>query len=287
MISVRIHKEASSPLCTGAVAVLLFLAVCAYMGAGLFEKLSPSAQTVQAEKRVITESARLYGIALRQEQTVCSPDGRAFSFENFRKYSAAECAAVFGADTGSAVYFDNCDGYEYLSPDNLSPFSAESFSQLINSESHSLRGTSGRLVSDDIWYFAARVDSGTVPQKGSVCTVCFDGLSERCRALVWDVDADCVLLRLSRSSEELLSLRKCSAQLIFGQYEGIEIPRSALRRDREGNFYICVLSTGLVENRSVDIIYSDENFVLSSCTYNESAVREGEMIILVVSDEYR
>ena len=286
LISVRIHKENSSPFCTGAVAVLLFLTVCAYFGAELFERLSPSAQTLQAEKRIVTECAQFYGIALRQEQLVCSPEGRDFSPENFKKYSADECRAVWDVDCESAVFLSNCDGYEYLSPNFVYPFNADCFSRLIISEPRSLRNCAGRLVFDDSWYFAAQITSGNMPQKGSLCTVSFEGIAESCKATVWAVAGDCVLLRLNSCSEELLSLRKCSAQIIFSQLEGIEVPRNALHRDEDGKFYVSVLSSGLVEKRSVDIIYAEENFVLSRCFYGEDALRVGEMMVLVVSDEY-
>ena len=266
--------------------MLLFLTVCAYFGAELFERLSPSAQTLQAEKRIVTECAQLYGIALRQEQLVCSPEGLS-SPENFKKYSAEECSTVWNLSYDSAVFLSNCDGYEYLSSDLVNPFSADCFFRLINSESQAPRKSAGRLVFDDSWYFAAQIKSGSVPQKGSLCTVSFEGISESCGAAVWDVADDCILLRLNCCSEDLLSLRKSSAQLIFAQHEGIAIPRNALHRDKEGKFYVSVLSSGLVEKRSVDIIYAEENFVLSRCFYGEDALREGEMMVLVVSDEYR
>ncbi len=258
------------------------------MGAWIFEKLQPDMYTVQAENRSITESAALSGIAIRREQIVCSPDGHALSAEYNTRYSATECDFIFGSENNSpGLYFDNFDGYEYLDPDTLSSFSSELVSELIKADPVYTRNCIGRLVKENAWYFAAQVKSGTIPQKGSKCRMVFEGNEENYEALVWDVDEDCILLRLNHSSPELLSLRKCNAQLIWGQYEGIEIPREALHRDSEGKFYISVLYAGLVENRSVDIIYSDKNFVLSRHFYSENSLREGETIILeVVSDEY-
>ena len=270
------------------VGAVLFLALCAYMGAGLLEKLRPDMRTVQAVNRSITESAALCGIAIRREQAVCSPDGQALSAEFNTRYSAAECALIFGSENSSpCLYLDNFDGFEYLDPDTLSSFSSELFSELMNTKPANMRGCAGRLVKENVWYFAARVESGTIPQKGSKCSIIFDGFEESCQASVWAVDKDCILLRLTTCSPELLSIRKSDARLIFGQYEGIEIPRQALHRNSEGEFYVCVLSAGLVENRSVDIIYTDKNLVLSRPLYSEDALREGETIILeVVSDEY-
>ena len=244
--------------------------------------------TVQADNRIVTESAALCGIAIRREQTICTLDGTALSAESNSRYSAADCTLIFGSENNfPAVYFDNFDGYEYLNPDTLSSFNSELFSELVNAKPLYIRNCLGRLVKENVWYFAAQVKSGAIPKKGSECRIVFEGHEENCQALVWAVDEDCILLRLITDSPEILSLRKCNAQLIWGQYEGIEIPREALHRDSEGKFYTCVLSAGLVENRSVDIIYSDKNFVLSRYFYSENALREGEEIILeVVSDEY-
>ena len=258
------------------------------MGVGLWESLNPKVHTVQAGRRNITESAVLYGMAIRREQPICSPDGNKSSVEKNTKLSASECALIFGSNNDfPAVYFDNFDGYEYLDPDTLSSFSSELFSELIQAKPVYGRNCFGRLVKENVWYFAAQVKSGTCPQKGSTCSIVFEDSKESCQALVWAVDEDCILLRLTTSAPRLLSLRRCNAQLIFGQYEGIEIPRQALRRDSEGKFYTRVLSAGLVENRSVDIIYTDKDFVLSRYLYDDNALREGEDIILeVVSDEY-
>ena len=49
------------------VAALLFLAVCAYIGAGLFQRLSPETLTVRAELFSALESAEISGIAIRNE----------------------------------------------------------------------------------------------------------------------------------------------------------------------------------------------------------------------------
>ena len=134
----RIHRETSSAF-TALVAALLFLAVCAYIGAGLFQRLSPETLTVRAELFSIAESAEISGIAIRSEQTLLAEKPLKSLPENGRKYSAGESLAVFKDgnplfSSDSAVFCSFTDGYEHLSPQMLFPFGKDNFSNILSLE---------------------------------------------------------------------------------------------------------------------------------------------------------
>lgn len=271
-----------------AICGLLFLAVCAYMGSGLYEDLTYGVQTVQAESAEIIESIRLSGIAVRREQQLCSPAAADLP-ENGKRYAAGAllCMSENG-DTlsapSSALFFEHTDGLEYLSPDKLFPFSPETFESLIDSESESSRHCMGRLVFDNVWYFAAETSSLICPELGQRCRVRFPDIQTECEAAVWAVcssaDSSFMLLRINGGEEQLLSLRKCSAELILSEYRGLKIPKEAVCTDSDGKIFTWVTSAGLVEKRSVDIIYTGDDFCLAKQSYSWEALREGENIVI-------
>ena len=263
------------------VAALLFLAVCAYIGAGLFQRLSPETLTVRAELFSALESAEISGIAIRNEMVLSSDKSLKSLAEEGQKYSAGESIAVFkdGSilhSSSSAVFSSHTDGFEHLSTECLFPFGKESFSNILAMEKSENKHSFGRLILDDSWYFAAQIVSGKIPQTARSCKVYFDGTDDACRAVLWAVDGEYLLLRFNSFSPELLNLRHSGAKLVFSQYEGFKVPKNALNRDETGKFYVCVLSSGLVENRSVDIIYTGDDYFLVS----SSMVRQGEQIII-------
>ena len=275
----RIHRETSSAF-TALVAALLFLAVCAYIGAGLFQRLSPETLTVRAELFSIAESAEISGIAIRSEQTLLAEKPLKSLPENGRKYSAGESLAVFKDgnplfSSDSAVFCSFTDGYEHLSPQMLFPFGKDNFSNILSLEKTESKDCFGKLISDDSWYFAARLTSGEIPDNALSCRLIFDGIGEAVPAVLWAVEDDCLLLRISSFSQELMGLRHSEAKLIFKEYLGFKIPQNALHRDENGKFYVSVLSAGLVEKRSVDIIYTGNDFFLVS----SAELRQGDEII--------
>lgn len=269
------------------IAVLLFLTVCAYIGAGFYEDLNLQVQAVRAESADIIESTQLFGIAVRREQQLCSPLAVSMP-ENGKRYAAGEtlCVLKDGSSLISpapGIFFSETDGFEYLSADALFPFSAELFSSMINSQAEKNRHCLGRLVFDNVWYFAAQVKSGSAPEIGQLCRLYFPDIESECQALVWDVcqseGQEFVLLRINGGDEKLSSLRRSKAELIRKEYSGIVIPKEAIVSDGEEKF-VNVLIDGLVETRTVDIIFSDYDFCLAERSYSRDALREGEMIVL-------
>ena len=285
LTSVQIHREAPRSHFTAAIAGLLFLAVCAYLGTELYERLSPDIQTVRAELFSIKESTELSGIAIRQEQVLFSQGTLALTPENGKKYAAGESICVLKSGQAleapsPGLFYENTDGFEYLSPEYFLPFSHERFLSAMDLSAEKYRDFVGRIILDDAWFFAAEILQGPLPQKGSRCRISFQGIEQGCDALVWDTDEQSVLLRLNAASDALMSLRKSNAELVINEYRGLKIPGEALRRDGEGSFYVCVLSSGLEETRSVDIIYTGDGFSLAQQSFSADSLREGELIIV-------
>ena len=283
-----IHKAEAEPLFLRAVAVVLFLGACAYMGALLYEKLNRDMETVTVERVTVTDSAELYGIAVRREQLVCSPDGiQLLTQDGLRVAAQGEIAYT---DSGklllspcSALFYTAVDGYESLSPEDLDGLTPEELEQLLEQKPSAVGDAVGRLVSGYNWYFAAFCDSAELRAKGD-CRILFDGMEQSVSAHVLSLSASggktMVLLRLNCSGSGYMFLRKTSAKLIFSEYIGLELPEEAVMTDEDGSKFVYTLTAGVVERKAVDIIYKTGKSCIAAISSSADALREGNTLIV-------
>ena len=273
-------------LFSSALWAVLFAAVCAWLLAGLRSEAG-APQTAELAFVTVLDSAELEGVAIRCETSVSLSRGfRATAESGSRIASGGQLAvrddgSVMAAD-GSNLYFDSCDGYEYLGPEEIQQLSVSSLARLLKAQPEG-KGD-GRLVRGFAWYYAALCDySDRLPSSGD-CRVQFEGFSEPVRATVLSLSAPkrgkaALLLRLTAGGE-YLCLRKTAARLIFSEYSGLSVPREAIRSDEDGNNFVYVLSSGAFKAERVDILYTDADRALVSRSSENGGLREGMSVLI-------
>ncbi len=213
-----IHKRSDGFFLRG-TAALLFLAVCAWCGAGLYARLRPAARPAAAAEEGGLE---LDGICLRREEPLCLPADAALAVRDGERIPAGGLLARLSDGSavraeGSVLFFSACDGREMLDAASLEPFGVFPLRALLAREAFSPSGCRGRLILDSVWHYAALAPDGpTVPETG-VCRLRFDGRSEwlpaRLLAVSEAEDGERALLfRISRGGD-YLSLRRVGAKL--------------------------------------------------------------------------
>ena len=265
---------------------VLFAAVCAWVLAGLYSR-AEAPVTVTLQTAAVMDSAELEGIVIRSERSLRFDRGFRPTAENGRRVpgggelARGEDGSLLLCES-SAVYFDACDGYEYLSPEDISPLSVASLGRLLSARREA--PGDGRLVADYVWYYAALTDhSRRLPSSGS-CRVLFDGFDSPVRAAVLSLSAAekgkaALLLRLTEGGE-YLSLRRTGARLIFSEYAGLGVPLEALRADEAGDKFVYALSSGAFSAQRVDILYTGADFVLVSSQAKSGGLREGSRVLV-------
>jgi len=273
-----------------ALAAVFFLAVCAYLGAGLFGGLGNSTRTCSAELVRLTESTRLQGIAVRREQPVCSPEDAEITAANGKRLPRGATIAVFGDENivsgYSALFFSDTDGFEQLSPDMLLNLTAEKLNCMMGLKGEKTDAI-GRLVPDHAWYFAAFAE-GRLPEEGESCRVIFDGLEQSvdAKAVLSNPEEKLLVLRINHGNDELYRLRKCGAELVFSEYTGLKLPKEALMQDSDGNYFVYTLTAGLKESCAVDIIYTGDDFYLAAISPAADSLRAGSTLIIPEQEIY-
>ena len=225
---------------TRLVAALLFITVCAYLGAALWRHSGGDVSIVTAHEMTVTDTVVISGIAVRTE-------------------TPFSCGGVSGkripaSDNNPAgVYFDACDGFEYLSPETVRDVAA-----LITAEPQ--KTDSGRLVTDGAWYFAAECDTKLEPGRGY--EIQFDGAPYPVSARVCSSDGTYAVFRLNEGGDYFLSLRKCDAELVISRHTGVELPVSAVHTGERAEKFVYTCSSCVVGCAKVDIIYTNGKYCL-------------------------
>jgi len=288
----RIHKgESPGPL--RAAAALLFVALCAWVGAALYGALHPAAVTAVVRRVSVTESVPLEGIALRQEELLCAPEGAVPAVPGGTRVPGGTLLAVFAdgetlTAPGSVLFFDDWDGLETLSPALPGLDEVSAVQALLDLQPPLSPGAFGRIVTGRAWCFAALAPAVELPAPGARCELYFDGIDRPLPARLLSVSAAeggqrALLLRLTDGGADCLSLRKCSARLVLGEYSGLELPRAALRYDAAGMPYVHTVSAGELHAVPVELIYTSGELCVAAVSQGPDALREGS--VLLVSGE--
>lgn len=250
-----------------ALTAVLFTAVCAWLAAALFAPGNAQSH-VRAEYMELYESLPLHGLVLRHEQALYGES--LLPASAFGDRLAA--GSVLGQREGesilspsSGIYYENTDGFEYLSPEILKNLDGAMLSELMARRPQSGEKSFGRLVTGRDWYYAAFTPRReSVPEKGK-CRLRFDGDIEREARLIDIRDAGeelILIFRLTAEDRELLSLRRCSASLILSGHEGLAVPTEAVFTDGQGNkFVYCCTALG-TEKTAVECIYESGRLCL-------------------------
>ena len=268
-------------------AALVFLAVCAYIGAALYSRVEqPEIETVRLLQ--VQESARLQGIVLRREQSLSFSWGSKLLAQDSQRLAAGETLAVdmLGQELlcpCSAVFFSRTDGFEDLGPQDIEADDVSALEKLLNRKAG--ENADGRLVTDTAWYYWALTSSKDELLASGQCSIQFEGLEESVQAQVLSLSESsggkrAILLRLTQGGSEYLSLRKTEAELLFSRHSGLYLPEEALMQEADGSEFVYILSAGIAEKQPVEIIYRGSGFVLVAPGSTPQSLREGDRVIV-------
>lgn len=174
----------------------------------------------------------------------------------------------------SAGYFSQyVDGYEEAITSELVLSSTPS--GFLNASSNYATPDSnavGKLISSNIWYFAAVVDEKAASRfkTGNDMKLKFQEKS------LPDVEAE--LVRLTEAEDgkvlavfecnthigEFTKVRKVVAQAVVKTYKGLKVPREALRVDDEGQNGVYCLIDSQVKFKPIEIIFEKDSYYISA-----------------------
>ncbi len=254
---------------SGAIALIIFLALVAYLAAGLSGSLKADLRWESVSARSVESSFSAKGIIIREE--ISPLEGQAP--EGLRLGAGDSMGEGFFAPA-SGIYFKESDSLSYLSPKDIPRLDAATLSRLLGEESRQL--AEGRLITGNDWYFVSLPPSSLHLEEGS-CLMLDLGLGE-IPCLVQSFESSVLVLRMDTQLSRHASLRTVSGKIITESFSGLALPSSALRQSGDEH-YVWVIAAGRLEKKKINIIFFGEDFVLAEAADNANALQEGDKVI--------
>ena len=223
--------------------------------------------------------------------------------KSLESQAAGTVQRITAPDPG--VYSAVVDGYEsVLTPEGLKDLTPSALNSIQPAKTDS---RVGKLIRGDEWYYAVSLtteEAQTLKEAGSL-TLRFSKDVERDLQVTLDSTGPeengrvVAVLRGRTYLSQLTLLRRQSAELILQSYEGIRVPRDAIRAkkavlDEEGNRVetesvgvYCVVGMR-ASFKPVTILYQGEDFavVADNSDTEKARLRPGDEVIVTANDLY-
>ena len=197
----------------------------------------------------------------------------------------------------SGYYISGTDGLEKIVDcSKVRAFTVDDIYEIFKSKPETVpEGSIGKIVNEFSWYFLCVVDSNSVGslEVGDALTVNLPFSSvNNVHAVVYAInentgDKAAVILTCNLMNSDISSLRHETAELVIDSYTGFRINARAVRVNDKGEKGVYVRNGNMVEFRKINIIYSGDDYVLSSTEVNKDGyVKLYDNIIVEGKDLY-
>lgn len=173
----------------------------------------------------------------------------------------------------SGYYVNKEDGFEnIISVENIDDLTEEQLNNALESKKKDTTpGSIGKIIDGYNWYIASVVDSANASsfKKGKSIKIIYgdseeDVVSSYLHSIKKIDDKNSLLIfRCTFMDEELTSLRKINGKIVVNDFTGLKVNRDAIRLDDNGNTGVFVRRGNIVNFRSLNIIYSEDAFVIA------------------------
>ena len=195
---------------------------------------------------------------------------------------------VNAAETGYFVSY--CDGYEdKLTLDSIDSLSQQDIQEITDAENEQSvpTGAIGKMFDDYSCRIIGVVDADKRIIEGDTLQIMFSTSNN-----IYDVDVESVkpaededkciiVLSCDRLDDVLVKSRVQSIELIFEEYQGIKVPRKAIRFQGEQKGVYVILGNEITFKK-IDVIYEGDDFVVSKNTSDEEYLLLYDQILLEV-----
>lgn len=198
---------------------------------------------------------------------------------------------IKSSDTGYFVSY--ADGYESkLKTNNINKLTEKDITDIINSKPQYQDNVIGKMFSNYSCKIVGIINNDKRISEGSSLNLMLSSSKSKYNVTVdsikpaKDNNKSIVVFSCDRLDESLVDSRVQSAKIVFDEYEGLKIPRKAIRfKNKDKGVY--VLLGNDITFKKIDVIYEneDDDFVISKNTSNEEYVLLYDQILMEVISE--
>lgn len=196
--------------------------------------------------------------------------------------SASTPTEIITADA-SGYYVSREDGYEnIITADEIDSLTPEMLEEAFKSKKKEpAAGSIGKVIDGYNWFIATIIDSADATKfkvGKSVKLILDDSTNDYITTYVhsvnnFDGNKSMLVFRCNLMNEKLAELRKVEGKIIVKEFTGLKVSRDAVRLDENGNSGVYIRRGNIVNFRSLNIIYSEDEFVIASKPSEESGIK--------------
>ena len=193
--------------------------------------------------------------------------------------AAVVSSQIISAES-SGYFVSKEDGYEnIISVEDIETLTLEKLEEAKNSKKKEPSvGSIGKLIDGYNWYVATVVDSSEAVKFAKNRTVrLIFGDSEKDSVTTYlhsvknvNDNQSLVVFRCNVMNEDVVALRKVEGKIVINEFTGLKVNRDAIRLDENGNQGVFIRRGNIVNFRSLNIIYSEDAFVIASAPLPDS-----------------
>ncbi len=257
-------------------------------------------ENLSKERKQLQTLMDIYHIVINDEtdfnEAITSLNSEIASLETQRK----DPTDMITADS-TGYFISHTDGYEdSLSFDDIDKLTADKLKEIINEPVKENKSSAiGKMVDGYEWKMAGIVDPKAADFKvGSSVKVKFTSTPNTVTAVIDDIiesddpNESVIILSCDELTFDLVQRRVERVEIILNDYEGIKVPRSAIRFDKNNQKGVYILQGQRIEFKKIDAKYECDDYIISKITSDTSYVSiyddiitEGEISADLYADE--
>ncbi|MBQ5317671.1 MAG: hypothetical protein J6K17_01070 [Oscillospiraceae bacterium] len=188
----------------------------------------------------------------------------------------------------TGYFISYIDGYEnVLSPDKINNLSVDDIKKIIsNSNLDTSDNTVGKMVDGYEWKMVGIVNTEQMPiYTGNNVTVKFASTPDTVTAVIEDIiesdnpEESIIVLGCDELTYNLVQRRVERVELILNDYEGIKVPRKAIRFNKNNDKGVYILLGQRIAFKKIEPIYECDEYILSKITSDTEYVSVYDDII--------
>ncbi|MBE6770771.1 MAG: hypothetical protein E7547_01335 [Ruminococcaceae bacterium] len=183
----------------------------------------------------------------------------------------------------AGYYVSKVDGYEgVLTCADVDSLTKDKLEDAFNAKKNPVQADSiGKIIDGYNWYIATVIDTAKVsqlPDAKSVDLIFSESGEEKVSTYIHSVkaidsDESLVIFRCNLMNDSLTGLRMVDGKIVVSEYTGLKVSRDAVRLDEDGNSGVYVRRGNIVNFRSLNILYSEDDFVIASKPSEDSDIK--------------
>ncbi len=243
-------------------------------------------QTLAEERKELQTLMGIYQIVINEEtdfnDTIDDINSEIKELERQKK----EPVSIITADT-TGYFISYIDGYEeHLSPETINSLTVDKIKSIVADSEKNTGKAIGKIVDGYEWKMVGIInpEQASLPI-GSNVTVKFSSTPDTVTAVIEDIiesdnpEESIILLNCDELTFNLVQRRVERVEIILNDYEGIKVPRKAIRFNKENEKGVYILLGQRIAFKKIDPIYETDDYILSRITSDDEFISVYDDII--------